>query len=219
MVIQLLHLKQDVVIEQFSTECCKTKTKVLWPITKDAEQSIVQSRLEVIFFKFSKPITKHSKRNIKVNANYFPHSSENCSNNYSIQRYNTIGKVCQSSTNRNNSVNHRNFSLLGTIRVTLQEVNWQNSRKNCVLSPQKPNYSFHVYSDICNATGSLDIYWVQLVLSSHKCWNCKFGSMEYQAFLDSKSVISHYQISRKKLLKNSTIVGEKLVRCSATPSI
>ena len=36
-----------------------------------------------------------------------------------IQRYNTIGKVCQSCTHGNNSVNHWNLSLVGTIRVTL----------------------------------------------------------------------------------------------------
>ena len=96
MVIQLLYIKQDVVIEQFSTECRKTKTKVITlanhkgcraihcPIktrsnyTKCRKTCVSNSRLVLVLLvicfglrkwrEFSKPITKHSKRNTKVNA-------------------------------------------------------------------------------------------------------------------------------------------------------
>ena len=47
-----------------------------------------------------------------------------CSFDPRVQYY---AKVCQSGTHCNNSVNHRNFSLLRTSRVTLQEINGQNS--------------------------------------------------------------------------------------------
>ena len=42
-----IHLWQsdETLLEQFSTECRKNKTKVI-TLTKDAEQSIVQSKLE-----------------------------------------------------------------------------------------------------------------------------------------------------------------------------
>ena len=96
MVIQLLYIKQDVVIEQFSTECRKIKTKVITlanhkgcraihcPIktrsnyTKCRKTCVSNSRLVLVLLvicfglrkwrEFSKPITKHSKRNTKVNA-------------------------------------------------------------------------------------------------------------------------------------------------------
>ena len=96
MVIQLLYIKQDVVIEQFSTECRKTKTKVITlanhkgcraipcPIktrsnyTKCRKTCVSNSRLVLVLLvicfglrkwrEFSKPITKHSKHNTKVNA-------------------------------------------------------------------------------------------------------------------------------------------------------
>ena len=99
MVIQLLYIKQDVVIEKFSTEWRKTKIKVITlanqkgcraihcPIktrsnyTKCRKTCASNSRLVLVLLvicfglrtwgEFTKPITKHSKRNTKVNANYF----------------------------------------------------------------------------------------------------------------------------------------------------
>ena len=118
----------------------------------------------------------------------------------------------------NNSVNHWCCCLLRPILVAKQVIDWESSTQDSVFSSKKANSSFNVNVHICNCPCLFNINRIELIFSPCEGWSCKLSLFAYKRLVNGKAPVSLHKITRQQLFHNPTVLCQKLVRGSPTPS-